>query len=140
MEKSEDFSFRIGKTTPLGFPAFTQKFSERSEPSVLPPEYPPVILVRQYYWPMLLPTTILQPTQNINYNLNCYPNNNIQYPSMIYANPPSMAPFIPCFMRQVPIQVQYVDYQKNYPQVIEAHNYVPANYFGGMLNQVNQWS
>lgn len=114
------------------------------------PEYSPVILVRQYYWPLLLPpTAILQPAQNLNINLNCYPNNNIQdpnnnfqYPPVIAIPNPSMAPFIPCVMRQVPIHAQYVDYnQNNYPQVIESHNYcVPANYFGGMVNQINQWT
>lgn len=135
IENEEDFGLKIGGSTPIGFPAFTQKFTEYVHRTITPePEYPPVILIPQF-WPMLLPT-ILQPTQNINFNINYYPNNNFQYPPVIIAAAP---PYNPCVIRQVPIPIQYVDYQKNYPQVISVHNYHPVNYFGG-INQVNQYT
>jgi hypothetical protein len=59
-----------------------------------------------------------------------YPN---YIPQQMSTLPQPTQPYMPCVMRQVPIPVQYgfQHHPPNYHQVIEAHNYVPVNYFGG---------
>lgn len=114
-------------------------------------QLPPVVYLRQYLWPVLMPVAAIQripalpPIQppayyvqnptNIKYYLpynqpiiigSYFPQNHA------YQQPqPTIAYNAPCVMRQVPIQMSYGYQQqnvnfKNYyqPQVIEAHQYV----------------
>jgi hypothetical protein len=100
----------------------------------------PVVYLRQYFWPIFMPPVFQPPLQNLNYYQN--PHNMKFLPPMMYPNyipqqmstlPQPTQPYMPCVMRQVPIPVQYgfQHHPPNYHQVIEAHNYVPVNYFGG---------
>lgn len=133
MEGEEDFGLKIGSTTPIGFPAYTESNSQVADLKMLANiKQPPVVYLRQYFWPIFMPSFYQPHLQN----LNLYQNPLKVVPPMLYGNyvpPPQNQPYMPCVMRQVPIPVHY-SYNHAYQQVIESHNYVPVNYvnyFGG---------
>lgn len=157
MDTEEDFGLKIGKSTPFGFPgkflnnfwtlqilklnflAYTEGNPNVADIRTLSNfRQPPVVYLRQYFWPIFMPPIFQPPLQNLNFYQN--PHDMKFIPQMVYPNYhpqqvnalPQSTQYMPCLMRQVPIPVQYNYHQHppNYHQVIETHNYVPFNYFG----------
>lgn len=152
---SEDFDLAIGKVTPKHFPCkflniskwfsilklsflllgFTDNDPEKADRELLASlRPPPVIYLRQYVWPVLLPPIHRLPFENINMHTNplnikftlppCYGN--------FFKQHQLPQPYIPCIMRQLAIPVDVRNHQMTFdssqPQIVESHSYLPIHY------------
>lgn len=117
-----------------------------NKPQVQPT--PPVVYLRQFFWPIFLPTTFHAPTNqvyNVNQNVHDPSNLNLYQQPVMYSKiaqsqqyyvRPQPSPCIPIpvpiVQRQVPVHYgnnsPYVNYKNQQPHVAQVHNYVPINY------------
>ncbi|KAG5685048.1 hypothetical protein PVAND_014250 [Polypedilum vanderplanki] len=148
----ENLGMKISGKTPSYFPGFTERIPAIADLRMLAnnnsqlQHAQPIVYLRQFFWPIFLPTTFHAPTTQVyNANQNIHDPNNLNFyqPPVMYSkitqsqqclirSQPSPNIPIPILQRQIPMHYgnssPYINYKNHQPHFAQIHNYVPINY------------